>query len=108
MIAAGMAAGSLYTQSSMKVQLPPINDVQTDWSRPVAFTETTLRERAKVGAIRVRDDALVPEGNGEWSGMSFAEAQAEVYIDLEPLMVKQPVAEAPRRLRRRPSGWAGR
>jgi uncharacterized protein (DUF1499 family) len=90
-----MAAGSLYNRSVSIAALPPIHDVQTDWSRPVAFTEEALRERASAGAVRVRDDAVVPEGNGRWSGMRFAEAQAEVYKDLvKPLTVKQSVAEA--------------
>ena len=34
MMAAGVGAGTLYAQTKMKDQLPPINDVQTDWSRP--------------------------------------------------------------------------
>ena len=73
MMAAGMGSGTLYAQSKMKEQLPPINDVQTDWTLPVAFTEKALREREHAGSIRVRDDAVVPEGNGDWSGLSFAD-----------------------------------
>lgn len=94
MIPSGMAAGSLYNRTVSMAALPPINDVQTDWSLPVAFTEETLRERAKVGAIRVRDDAQIPEGQGKWSGMRYAEAQAAIYNDLKFLTVKQSVAEA--------------
>lgn len=93
-VAAGVAGGTLYAQATMKDQLPPINDVQTDWNMPVAFTEKALREREHAGAIRVRDDAVVPEGNGSWSGMSFAEAQSKFYVDVEPLHVKQPPAKA--------------
>lgn len=93
MIPAGMAAGSLYNRNVSLAALPPINDAQTDWSRPVAFTEQALRERAKVNAVRVRDDAVVPEGQGKWSGMRFADAQAAMYQDLKPLLVKQSVAE---------------
>jgi uncharacterized protein (DUF1499 family) len=93
MIAGGMAGGGLYNRHVSLSALPPINDAQTDWTRPVAFTEAALRERAKVGAIRVRDDAVVAEGNGKWSGMGFAQAQAAVYQDLAPLMVKQSVAD---------------
>ena len=107
MMAAGMGSGTLYAQATMKDQLPPINDVQTDWALPVAFTEKALRERENHGAIRVRDDAVVPEGNGEWSGMSFAEAQSKFYIYIKPLIVKQAppqatlvAAEAARRM-----GW---
>lgn len=94
MMAAGMGSGTLYAQSKMKEQLPPINDVQTDWTLPVAFTEKALREREHAGSIRVRDDAVVPEGNGDWSGLSFAEAQSRFYIDIEPLKVKQAPPEA--------------
>lgn len=93
MIAGGMAGGGLYNRHVSLSALPPINDAQTDWTRPVAFTEAALRERARVGAIRVRDDAVVAESNGKWSGMGFAEAQAAVYQDLAPLVVKKPVAD---------------
>lgn len=94
LIAAGMGAGTLYAQATMKDQLPPINDVQTDWSLPVAFTEKALRDREHDGAIRVRDDAVIPEGNGDWSGLTFAEAQKKFYIDIEPLKVKQAPPQA--------------
>jgi fatty-acyl-CoA synthase len=94
MVAAGMGAGTLYAQSKMKEQLPPINDVQTDWALPVAFSEKTLRQRENADAIRVRDDAIVPEGNGDWSGLSFADAQKRFYIDIAPLKVKQAPPQA--------------
>lgn len=94
MVASGVAGGNLYAQTAMKTDLPPINDVQTDWSQPVAFTEKTLREREHAGAIRVRDDARIAEGNGKWTGMTFAEAQKAFYIDIEPLKVKQGPADA--------------
>lgn len=94
MVAGGMGAGTLYAQATMKDQLPPINDVQTDWTLPVAFTEKALRDREHDNAIRVRDDAVIPEGNGDWSGLSFAEAQKKFYIDIEPLKVKQAPPEA--------------
>jgi fatty-acyl-CoA synthase len=94
MTAAGVAGGTLYAQATLKDDLPPINDVQTDWSQPVAFTEKTLREREHAGAIRVRDDAVVPEGNGKWSGMTYAEAQKNFYAEVEPLKVKQGAPEA--------------
>ncbi|RYG31731.1 MAG: DUF1499 domain-containing protein [Burkholderiales bacterium] len=94
MIGAGMGAGTLYAQTKMIEQLPPINDVQTDWSLPVAFTEKALRDREHHDAIRVRDDAVIPEGNGDWSGLTFAEAQKRFYIDIAPLKVKQAVPQA--------------
>jgi hypothetical protein len=94
MLAAGVGGGSLYAQSVMRDELPPINDVQTDWARPVAFSERALQLRERAGAIRVRDDAMIPEGDSRWSGMSFAKAQSEFYDDIVPLKVKQGVADA--------------
>jgi fatty-acyl-CoA synthase len=87
LIASGTGLGMLYGQSVMRDALPPIHDVQTDWSYPVAFTIKALQQREGAGAAPVRDDAIIPEGNGRWSGKSFAEAQKEVY-DLEPLRVR--------------------
>jgi uncharacterized protein (DUF1499 family) len=93
LIAAGTGAGTLYGQSVLRAALPPLFDVQTDWSQPVAFSESTLRAREAEGAARIRDDAIVPEGEGKWSGKSFAEAQKEVY-ELKPLEVKAAPADA--------------
>lgn len=94
MIAAGMSGGSLYARKVSLSALPPLTDVQTDWSRPVAFTEATLAARADAKAIRVRDDAVIPPDNGAWSGRSFAEVQREVYSDIAPLKaVRGSVAE---------------
>lgn len=93
-VAGGMGAGSLYGQTVMRDQLPPIYDVQTDWGQPVAFTERTLRERDTREAVKVRDDAVIPEGAGPWAGKSFAQAQGEFYDDLKPMVVKAAVPEA--------------
>jgi fatty-acyl-CoA synthase len=93
LLASGTALGMLYGQSVMREALPPTYDAQTDWANPVAFTEKALQQREAAGAVRVRDDALIPEGSGKWSGKSFAEAQKEVY-DLKPLRVKVLPADA--------------
>ena len=106
--AAGMSAGGIYSRAVVSQDdLPPIHDAQTDWNLPIAFTEATLKDRAAAGAVRVRDDAVVPEGNGRWTGMSFAAAQESFYDDLKPLMldakpeaVTQAAARAMERL-----GW---
>lgn len=94
--AAGMAAGGLYGRAMQRDDLPPIHDVQTDWNLPVAFTEATLKEREKTGAVKVRDDAMIGEGHGRWSGMSFAEAQAKFFDDVKPLVLQAPVPEVTR------------
>jgi hypothetical protein len=90
--AAGMGAGSLFGRSVSRDELPPIHDAQTDWSRPVAFTEATLKSRAAAGAVRVRDDALVAEGEGKWGGKPFSEAQTGFYANIKPLLLDAPVA----------------
>jgi hypothetical protein len=94
MVAGGVGVGTLYAENVIKHDMPPINDVQTDWSHPLAFTEKALKAREDTGSIRVRDDAVIPEGQGKWSGMTYAAAQAQIYDDLEPLLVKQGVGEA--------------
>jgi fatty-acyl-CoA synthase len=96
LVAAGTGAGMLYSQSVLRAELPPINDVQTDWGNPVAFTEQALGAREAEGAVKVRDDAVIPEGSGKWSGKTFAEAQkgAAQYDDLKPLIVRAKPADA--------------
>lgn len=105
--ASSMAAGSIYGRDISRGDLPPIWDAQTDWNLPVAFTEATLKARAEAGAVRVRDDAIVGEGLGRWSGLPFSQAQAVVYRDIEPLVMNAPpaaVAEAAAKAAER-MGW---
>lgn len=90
---AGMMAGSLFGRNISREDLPPIHDVQTDWALPVAFTEATLKEREKAHAVRVRDDAMIGEHEGRWSGMSFAEAQSKFYVDIAPQKMSGSVAQ---------------
>lgn len=94
LVAAGVGGGALFGQNVMRGEFPPIYDVQTDWNLPVAFTEKTLQVRRAENAVQIRDDAVVPEGDGRWSGKSFAAAQAEFYRDLKPLVVKAQPADA--------------
>lgn len=94
--AAGMAAGGMYNRIITRSDLPPIYDVQTDWNLPVAFTEAKLKEREKAGAVKVRDDAVVGEGEGRWSGMRFSEAQAKFFDDIKPLVLQASVPDVTR------------
>lgn len=90
---AAIMAGSLFGRNVSRADLPPIHDVQTDWSMPVAFTEATLKEREKAHAVRVRDDALIGAHEGRWSNMSFAEAQSKFYVDIAPQLMSGSVAD---------------
>jgi hypothetical protein len=94
LVAGGTGAGALFGQTVTRGEFPPIHDVQTDWERPVAFTERTLQVREAADAVRIRDDASVPPSEGKWSGKSFATAQAEFYKDLKPLIVMASPADA--------------
>jgi fatty-acyl-CoA synthase len=94
LVAAGIGGGALFGQNVMRGEFPPIYDVQTDWNQPVAFTETTLQARRAENAVQIRDDAVIPEDQGRWSGKTFAIAQAEFYRDLKPLVVKAQPADA--------------
>lgn len=94
LVAAGIGGGALFGQTVMRGEFPPIYDVQTDWNLPVAFTETTLQVRRAENAVQIRDDAIISEGQGRWSGKTFAAAQAEFYRDLKPLVVNVQPADA--------------
>jgi fatty-acyl-CoA synthase len=62
--------------------LPPIHDVQTDWSEPIAFSESLIAQRRSDGALNpVEDDPTIDEGaDSRWPGMGgrrVAEVQEE-------------------------------
>ncbi|MBI1339227.1 DUF1499 domain-containing protein [bacterium] len=96
-----LAGFRLYQTDVTSRSLPPIHDVQTDWTRPVALSAAALRERARVDAAPVRDDAVVLAGDGargaalsSWAGQSFAELQAQAYPFVAPLVINADVAAA--------------
>ncbi|RIJ29506.1 DUF1499 domain-containing protein [Henriciella algicola] len=62
--------------------LPPIHDVQTDWSEPIALSESLIAQRRSDGALNeVQDDPTIDESaEGRWPGMGgrrVAEVQEE-------------------------------
>lgn len=62
--------------------LPPIHDVQTDWSEPIALSESLIAQRRSDGALNeVQDDPAIDESaEGRWPGMGgrrVAEVQEE-------------------------------
>lgn len=75
--------------------LPPIHDVQTDWTDPVRFSDALMAERAKTEGVNpVLDDPKIPEyAKGRWPGMQnrrVAEVQAEKYEPLQTKIYKLP------------------
>jgi fatty-acyl-CoA synthase len=84
--AMAMLGFRLWAYQQQYMSLPPIHDVQTDWTRPVAFSESALSAREAAHAAPVRDDAAVPEGAGRWAGKSFAAVQSDFY-NVKPLLL---------------------
>jgi fatty-acyl-CoA synthase len=91
--AALAALGNIYSFQALHEALPPIHDIQTDWSRPVAFSLTALETREAAGADPLRDDAMVDSTVEPWVGRTVAAAQAEAY-EVRPLLVNVSPADA--------------
>ncbi len=88
--------------------LPPIHDVQTDWSDPVQFSESLLADRKADGDTNPVEDApvIIEAANTRWPGMGgrlVSEVQEEaeaqeagkgtVYPNLAPFYFDQPPAD---------------
>ncbi|MEL6258452.1 MAG: DUF1499 domain-containing protein [Pseudomonadota bacterium] len=99
LLVVGLLAGRLYGLKLQADVVPPIHDVQTDFDRPVVFSDTLLNARVAGGAENdVLLDPVVREGVGginpaweKFSGLSNAEAQALAvasgnYAEIAPLV----------------------
>ena len=93
-IANGYGFGHLYGQGELRKDLPPMWDAQTDWSKPIAFSEKTTKEREAAKAVAVKDDATFPPSSTDWFGMPFSVAQEKVYTEIPPLRVRGTLADA--------------
>lgn len=100
---AAMLLFRLMGMGAQAAALPPIHDIQTDWSDPIQFSETVMTVRATDGAINAVEDAPVidlpaPALQERWPGMhqrlvSEVQEEAEtteaskdmVYPTLQPL-----------------------
>lgn len=81
--------GRLGHLGSVARTLPPIHDVQTDWSDPVHFSETIMKARGDT-SNPVLDDPIIPEAaSARWPGMGgrrVAEVQMESYQPLQTVI----------------------
>jgi uncharacterized protein (DUF1499 family) len=113
LLATLIAALGLFRLMGMGAQaaaLPPIHDIQTDWSDSIQFSDAIISARAADGETNpIADDTRIPEGEGieaRWPGMggmlvSTAQEKAEleksgkgtVLPNIEPLYFDQPPAE---------------
>jgi uncharacterized protein (DUF1499 family) len=83
---AGLALGRLAGMSALAAGVPPIHDVQTDWSNPVQPTDGLLAKRRETKAENpIENNPVIPEGvNGRWPGFggkTVAEAQESAEFD---------------------------
>ncbi len=81
--------GRLAHMGSVAGELPPIHDIQTDWSDPVRFSETVMEMRGPE-SNPVVDDPVVPElAKARWpdlAGRKVSEVQAEKYEPLQTMI----------------------
>lgn len=73
--------------------LPPIHDVQTDWSSPIAFSAELMAIRKADGALNAVEDApvIAESANSRWPGMGgrpVSEVQEEAEFD--PARMEEP------------------
>lgn len=93
LLIAGLGLGRLIGTGAVVEALPPIHDIQTDWSDPIQFSDELMALRGE-GSNPVVDDPIIPEGaNGRWpgtGGTKVSAAQAKGYPDLRSLILAAP------------------
>ncbi len=78
---------------SMGDSYPPIHDVATDWTRPVAFSPALLRARGP-HAFPVETDPFVPVSSGAFMNRRVAEVNAETCPAAKPATLSAPPSQA--------------
>lgn len=86
LLVSGLAFGRVLAFKGQAERLPPIHEVQTDWSNPIQPSEELMAARAATGALNTVEDApVVPEAvNARWPGMGgrlVSDLQAESEYD---------------------------
>ena len=72
---------------------PPVHDVATDWSQPIALSPALIRERGP-DAWPVEDDPIVPASSGAYMNRRVAEVNGETCPGAHPATLALPVGEA--------------
>ncbi|MEQ9437046.1 DUF1499 domain-containing protein [Hyphomonas sp.] len=86
LLVSGLAFGRVLAFKGQAERLPPIHEVQTDWSNPIQPSEAILAARTSTGALNTIEDApVVPEAvDARWPGMGgrlVSDLQAEAEFD---------------------------
>ena len=69
---------------SMGDSYPPVHDVATDWTQPIALSPALLRERGP-DAYPVEDDPIVPASSGAYMNRRVAEVNGETCPGARPV-----------------------
>lgn len=86
LLISGLAFGRVAAFGAGAARLPPLHDIQTDWSNPIQPSDALFTEREATGALNPVADAPVidPAADGRWPGMGgrlVSEVQEEAEFD---------------------------
>lgn len=86
LLISGLAFGRVAAFGAGAARLPPLHDIQTDWSDPIQPSDALFTEREATGALNPIEDApVIADGaNGRWPGMGgrlVSEVQEEAEFD---------------------------
>lgn len=86
LLISGLAFGRVVAFGAQASQLPPLHDIQTDWSDPIMPSDALTTQREATGALNpIENDPVIdPAANGRWPGMGgrpVAEVQEEAEFD---------------------------
>ncbi len=100
LLVSGLSMGRLYATGENAKRLPPLHDVQTDWSDPIMPTPALVSARASTGAYNEIEAApvIADSAKGNWPGMegklvSEVQEQAEFDPDRQKKEVAAPYPE---------------
>ena len=86
LLISALAYGRVAAFHALEERLPPLHDIQTDWSDPIQPSDALYTQREAMGATNpLEDDPLIGmEANDRWPGMGgrrVAEVQEEAEFD---------------------------
>ena len=97
LLVSGLSMGRLFAAGENAKRLPPLHDIQTDWTKPIMPTPALLSARASTGAYNEIEEApVISDGaKGNWPGMegrlvSEVQEQAEFDPDTQKKEVAAP------------------
>ncbi|MDO8801314.1 long-chain-fatty-acid--CoA ligase [Phenylobacterium sp.] len=93
LILCGATFGAYIWARQEQVTNPPINDVSTDWTLPLTFSQKMMRERGPE-AIMVEADPMRPLDSAAYAGRRIADINAETCADARPLILASAPGQA--------------